>query len=123
LLSAIEANQSTNGAEGINHLICQYAVYTAEVLEGETAYKKGLRGKYYVLYFEGWEHTDSKDIFTHRDMLKGMHKKLVLMKDGEITEHQFGRKMIGVQFYLDIIPEKEKAAMFDQYEEWKKSWK
>ena len=130
LFSAIETCQATKNMKVIKNYTSQLEesmknrFFTAEVVEGDhQAFNRGMRGKYYVLYFEGWECTGNKNLIPYNTAMKGKPKKLVLMQDDKITEHQFGSETMGFQLGLDIITEKEKKEILEKYEKWKKSSK
>ncbi len=102
------------------HNTLENCAFTVKVQEGDSqASRKGLDGVYYVLYYEGWECTDNKDLFSHAATVKEKPRKLVLMKESEIREVQLGREELGLQVSLEIVSKKEKDLWAGKYKNWK----
>lgn len=93
--------------------------FTATVIDGDyPAYAKGLRGTYYILYFEGWDIHQMTNLIKLNKALQGKPKKLLLMQDGKISVCQFDNQL-GVQLGITMINKRLKNKMIKKYTQWK----
>ncbi|MBR5082197.1 MAG: tetratricopeptide repeat protein [Bacteroidales bacterium] len=102
--------------QAFNEIHC----YTATIVEGDTpASKQGMFGEYILLEFADWNQDSPTSLFDKNNELKGKPKDILVMKDGQITQHHF-ENSIGTQLGLKHVGKAEKQRISKSYDDWKK---
>ena len=96
-------------------------VFTGEVIKGDhQAYRKGLRGKYYILCCGGWECINNNNLFVYKNQLENKPKMVIFMQDGKIIQEYFGPEAVGLKFSLEPLSGTDKEKLLNRYKDWKK---
>ncbi len=96
-------------------------VFTGEVIKGDhQANHKGLRGKYYILYYGGWECINNDNLFVYKNQLENKPKMVIFMQDGKIIQEYFGPEAVGLKFSLEPLSGTDKEKLLNRYKDWKK---
>ena len=97
-------------------------ILTVNTIDGSVATQAGLNGSYYILSIEDWEFIQPQSIIDKIISLQGKPKKIVIMKDGVISEHYF-ENSLGMRTGFSIITKEEKQKIVDAYSLWKRQKK
>ena len=94
--------------------------FTVTVVSDDTlAADQGMSGEYHLLEFGDWTQNSFDSIYEKNTELKGKLIDILVMKDGNISEHHF-EDTIGAAIGLKYVGKEEKAAISEAYEKWKK---
>lgn len=94
--------------------------FTVTIVSDDTpAADQGMSGEYYLLEFEDWTQSSFDGIYDKNTELKGKPKDILVMKDGNISEHHF-EDTTGVYIGLKYVGKEEKAAISEAYKKWKR---
>ena len=95
-------------------------VFVCHFYDGDTpASQQGLIGDYVLLEFADWDQNTKVSLFDKNAELRGKPKDILIMKNGQITQHHFDNT-IGARLEVNYVGEKEKQRINTIYEEWKK---
>lgn len=115
-----DAKTSADGVRRTSLLMNPHSIFTFEVVENGKAYEKGMRGSYFILYFEGWEIGEDRNLFLHNLSLEGNPKRIVVMNDNGIYEYSFGTGTMGLSMDIEPVSADREAEIRQQYAAWKK---
>ena len=94
--------------------------FTVTIVSDDTpAADQGMSGEYYLLEFGNWSQNSFDSLYEKNTELKGKPKDILVMKDGNISEHHF-EDTTGVYIGLKYVGKEEKAAISEAYKEWKR---
>ena len=94
--------------------------FTVTVVSDDTpAADQGMSGEYSLLEFEDWTQDSFDSLYEKNTELTGKPKDILVMKDGNISEHHF-EDTTGVYIGLKYVGKEEKAAISEAYEKWKR---
>ena len=94
-------------------------VFIATTIDVYTpAKQQGLNGEYVILEFADWTIDSSKSLFEKNEEMQGKPKTIVLMKDGNISQHHF-ENIIGVRLGLKEVGKEAKEETVANYHGWK----
>ena len=116
----------TEGLKSSKSYITQYEDFISEIAftvtvtsEDTPAADQGMSGEYYLLEFGNWSQNSFDSLYEKNTELKGKPKDILVMKDGNISEHHF-EDTIGVAIGLKYVGKEEKAAISEAYKKWKR---
>ena len=94
--------------------------FTVTVVSDDTpAADQGMSGEYSLLEFEDWTQDSFDCLYEKNTELTGKPKDILVMKDGNISEHHF-EDTTGVNIGLKYVGKEEKAAISKAYDNWKR---
>ena len=94
--------------------------FTVTVVSDDTpAADQGMSGEYSLLEFEDWTQDSFDSLYEKNTELTGKPKDILVMKDGNISEHHF-EDTTGVNIGLKYVGKEEKAAISEAYDNWKR---
>ena len=99
--------------------ISEIAFTVTIVSDDTTAADQGMSGEYYLLEFGNWSQNSFDSLYEKNTELKGKPKDILVMKDGNISEHHF-EDTTGVYIGLKYVGKEEKTAISEAYKKWKR---